>query len=241
MHTRIALAAAILAYCGIASGLTIDLGQFTLSNAHTAHINVVNPGPGWIEVRLVFSDGGGKTILEHTETLAARDSATLALAGNSPVASRLRAEVVALSAAAESACRPDATLQITPKNPVTISSISRGSIRVVPLNANEDAAKQALRTIAQAQGLYFESKRARGEPPTYAISLEELERSGILPKGYGQDLDKLGYKITIVLGLLTHRTGINRTGDRAFFVDETGVIRTDTAPGPNSCADALFN
>jgi hypothetical protein len=235
---RVAIVAAILAYSSAAAGLTIDLGQFTLSHQQAAQINVFNPGPGFVKVRLVFSDGNGNTLIEHDETLQNGNGATLNLGSNSvPAGTQVRASVIALAAEQGTSCRPDATLQVITKG-VSVSSITRGTVRQVPLNANEDAATHALRTIAKAQGLFYDGKRARGEAPSYAKSIEELEQAGILPKGYGRDLESAtGYSFRFAVATLIYSAiafRINpRSGDRAFFVDETGVIRvTDPCMDP---------
>jgi hypothetical protein len=118
-------------------------------------------------------------------------------------------------------------------------SISRGTVRQVALNASEEAAKQALRTIVQAQALYFAGKRARGEPPAFAKSFDELEQAGILPKGTGGDLEgRTGYSFRFSDALLTYSVVATpkKSGDRAFFCDESGVIQFDT--GINNCIEA---
>lgn len=245
---RVAIVAAILAYSSAAAGLTIDLGQFTLSHHQTAQINVFNPGPRWVDVRLVFSDGNGDTLIEHNETLQNGNGTTLNLGSNSvPAGAQVRATVISLVAALGTSCRPDATLQIITKG-VSVSSITRGTVRQVPLNPNEDAATHALRTIAKAQGLYYDGKRTRGEPPSYAKSFAELEQAGILPKGYGGDLESAtGYSFKFAIATLIYSAIASRTnprsGDRAFFIDETGVIRhaDPCADPPTSSSEALNN
>ena len=102
------------------------------------------------------------------------------------------------------------------------------------VNANETAAKGALRTISSA----CESFRAAQNPPTYPANLAAL--SGANPSYIDNTLGagaKQGYNFAFVLVAANQYTctatpiTANVTGVNTFFVDESGVIRFTNAAG----------
>ncbi len=115
--------------------------------------------------------------------------------------------------------------------------------------SNEAAAIGALRTITTAQSLFREGDRG-----PYAPSLLALQASNprlvdnMLAEGKKQGFhfelqvspDLMHFK---AFALPAVTSGINRTGDRAFFVDETGVIRATTTASsvPNTSSAPLNN
>ncbi|MBI4398495.1 MAG: prepilin-type N-terminal cleavage/methylation domain-containing protein [Candidatus Omnitrophica bacterium] len=102
------------------------------------------------------------------------------------------------------------------------------------LNANESAAKSALRTLSTA----CESFRAVQNPPTYPATLVALGGAnppyidGTLAAG-----QKQGYNFAYVrqnanqYSVTATPVTANITGVNTYFVDETGVIRFTNAAG----------
>lgn len=92
--------------------------------------------------------------------------------------------------------------------------------------AFETSAVLTLRQLSDAQELY----RPRQSPPTYANSLVKLRDAGLIDSGLA-DSTKSGYVFTV------KDTDANRyafealaavqgsTGDRSFYVDQSGMIR----------------
>lgn len=102
------------------------------------------------------------------------------------------------------------------------------------LNANESSAKSSLRTVSTA----CESFRAAQNPPTYPANLAALSATN--PPYIDATLAagaKQGYTFTYALvnanqyTCTAAPTTANITGVNTFFVDETGVIRFNSAAG----------
>lgn len=96
--------------------------------------------------------------------------------------------------------------------------------------ANESTAISNLRTLVSAQ----ETFRSRANPPTYA-DLEDLQDKGlideVLEAAVDADNAKSGYYYTVspddnTFTILATPASDN-TGDRHFFVDQSGVIRAE--------------
>jgi type II secretory pathway pseudopilin PulG len=109
--------------------------------------------------------------------------------------------------------------------------------------ANESSAVSSLRTLSTAQELY----RPRQNPPTYAPNLLTLQTSGFLD-GRTATGSKDGYRFVIAPGsnpdqntyaYLASPNILSSTGDRYFYVDETGVIRMDEAKPADSTSTPL--
>jgi hypothetical protein len=102
--------------------------------------------------------------------------------------------------------------------------------------SNEAAAIGALRTLTTAQALFREGDKDNDSVLDYASSLEEIQRAGLIDRVLASGL-KQGYRFRIIQGnqftwsaeAYPDQPGVS--GDRSFFVDESGVIRFSTA-GP---------
>jgi type II secretory pathway pseudopilin PulG len=105
--------------------------------------------------------------------------------------------------------------------------------------ANESSAVSSLRALSTAQELY----RPRQTPPTYADTLLTLKTVGLLD-GRTATGSKDGYSFVSAPGEMADANSyaylaspniLGNTGDRWFYVDETGVIRMDeTGPADNA-------
>jgi len=99
--------------------------------------------------------------------------------------------------------------------------------------SNEAAAIGALRTISTAQSLYREGDRDGNGVLDYATSLAELNRRNLIDPVLGGGT-KQGYLYTIVgadnfvWSSTASPVTPGKSGDRYFFVDESGVIRFST-------------
>jgi prepilin-type N-terminal cleavage/methylation domain-containing protein len=117
--------------------------------------------------------------------------------------------------------------------------------------SNEAAAIGAIRTISTAQSLYREGDRGKGR---FAPSLPELRAAN--PRLMDEALaegSRQGFRFELRVSPDFQRfeafaqpattSGIHRTGDRSFFVDETGVIRATTTASsvPNTSSAPLNN
>jgi len=130
-------------------------------------------------------------------------------------------------------CNPTVILQVFhgPPDSLVTSALIEGRIRAVPPNPREEAARDALRTLRQAEMLFFEGSKAKKILPSYG-SISDLQASGLWPN----DNPVTGYDFEVVLDPLRFRgratpSPSGTSTDRAFFVDElnwsvqTGVIR----------------
>ncbi len=103
--------------------------------------------------------------------------------------------------------------------------------------ANEAAAIGGLRSISTAQNLYREQDKDGNSTLEYAPSLTALATHGSLIDGVLASGTKQGYIFSIVAaGSFTWSARADpqqptKSGDRYFFIDDTGVIRfTRTGP-----------
>jgi hypothetical protein len=108
--------------------------------------------------------------------------------------------------------------------------------------SNEAFAIGAMRTLTTAQALFREGDKDRDTVLDYAASLEELANAGLIDRVLASGT-KQGYVFRIVKAdEFTFQAEAfpatpGKSGDRSFFVDESGVIRWERAPlkaGPES-------
>jgi type IV pilus assembly protein PilA len=96
--------------------------------------------------------------------------------------------------------------------------------------SNEAAAIGALRTLVTAQALFREGDKDGDGVLDYAASLDELAAAGLIDNVLGSGM-KQGYTFTIGGAAVFNWSGTadpvtpGKSGDRYFFVDESGVIR----------------
>ena len=116
-----------------------------------------------------------------------------------------------------------------------------GPSRVV---GNEAAAIGALRTISTAQTLFREADKDGNNTPDYAENLVALETEALIDSVLGSGT-KQGYIFSIVRSTTDPTAkwsctadpeSPGETGNRYFFVDESGIIRFDSVgpAGPSS-------
>lgn len=101
--------------------------------------------------------------------------------------------------------------------------------------SNEAASIGALRTLTTAQALYREGDKDKNGTLDYAASLEDLRRVGLIDGVLGGGT-KQGYRFEIVEGTEERWSATavplqpGKSGDRSFFADESGIIRSRAAP-----------
>ncbi len=101
--------------------------------------------------------------------------------------------------------------------------------------SNEAAAIGALRTITTSQALFREGDKDKNGTLDYAPSLEALEKVGLIDRVLASGT-KQGYLYRVEqadeLRFSATATPVTpgKSGDRSFFVDESGVIRFRTSP-----------
>jgi len=101
--------------------------------------------------------------------------------------------------------------------------------------SNEAASIGALRTLTTAQALYREGDKDKNGTLDYAASLEDLRRVGLIDGILGGGM-KQGYRFEIVEGTEERWSATavplqpGKSGERSFFVDESGIIRSRAAP-----------
>lgn len=107
-----------------------------------------------------------------------------------------------------------------------LSGIALPGLKTSRKQAFETSAVLTLRQLSDAQELY----RPRQSPPTYANSLTKLRDAGLIDEGLASS-KKSGYVFAV------KNTDANRyafealaivqgtTGDRSFYVDQSGLIR----------------
>jgi len=104
--------------------------------------------------------------------------------------------------------------------------------------ANESSAIASLRTLVSAQ----ETFRSRQNPPTYA---EDLAALGTLIDPVLAGGSKSGYDFAAgaadenTYSYTASATTQETSGDRSFFVDQTGVIRSAAAAGATVASPAI--
>ncbi|HEY3265720.1 MAG TPA: type II secretion system protein [Armatimonadota bacterium] len=120
-------------------------------------------------------------------------------------------------------------LLITMEVGMIIAGMALPNIKTSRKQADEAGAVSGLRQLSDAQELY----RPRQNPPDYAPSLQRLRAAGLIDETLA-DGEKSGYTFQ-VNGTPTNQTYAftavaavqNSTGDRSFYVDQTGVIRME--------------
>lgn len=110
---------------------------------------------------------------------------------------------------------------------VVIMGMALPNFKLSRKAADETGAVSCLRQLSDAQELY----RPRQYPPCYAPSLQRLRASGLIDEQLGAG-EKNGYDYMVngVPGLNTYAFTATasvqgNTGDRSFYVDQSGVIR----------------
>ena len=106
-------------------------------------------------------------------------------------------------------------------------------------SANEASASAALKGLVAAQAEYYNATGA------YADSLATLHAAGYIDDALGTGV-KSGYVFALDAGLSFDAwTGSarpkvpQRTGDRSFYVDETGILRSICSPGRHVVIDPV--
>jgi len=108
-----------------------------------------------------------------------------------------------------------------------LASIALPGLRTTRKQANETSAVLALRQISDAQELY----RPRQTVPHYATSLGALRAAGLIDealatgKKSGYTFMKNGEPGSDTYAFTATASLQNSSGDRSFYVDQTGVIR----------------
>lgn len=122
-----------------------------------------------------------------------------------------------------------------------IMGMALPNIKVSRKAADETSAVASLRQLSDAQELY----RPRQNPPCYAPSLQRLRAVGLVDENLA-DGEKSGYDYMVngVPGLNTYAftaTAATQgsTGDRSFYVDQSGVIRVETDASVSSISPPL--
>lgn len=111
-----------------------------------------------------------------------------------------------------------------------IAAIAIPSLLAARISGNEASAISSLRTLTTVNEQY------RTRFGTYSTSLANLTTQGYIDNVLGAGT-KSGYTFTNYAGTATtwsvqaDPVTPGRTGDRGFFVDESGVIRFATGPG----------
>jgi hypothetical protein len=244
----LACLAVLVVLARVADARTFEFGAVTLGASETARLHVVNTEGGSVVVELVFMDTASKILATASEVLGLGAVKTLDIKAADVPGGIVVAKVVASHAVVPSYCNPVSNLQILDGKRLRDAAFVPARILRRGPGGNEGAAIGALRTLAKAQALFFDVSRQReGDTtiPFYAAGLSQLALAGLIPP----DLAVPGYELAVTTGLYTFQvearpSGINRTGDRAFYVDETGVIRIGvitTCDDPTSGGPVLSN
>jgi len=108
--------------------------------------------------------------------------------------------------------------------------------------SNEAAAVSALRTIATAQSLFREGDKDKNSTLDYATSLDALATAAGVIDPVLQSGTKQGYLFSInsatqfTFSATASPAVPGKSGDRYFYVDESGVIRYNTTGSPSSAS-----
>jgi prepilin-type N-terminal cleavage/methylation domain-containing protein len=112
--------------------------------------------------------------------------------------------------------------------------------------ANEAAAIGGLRSISTAQNLFHEQDKDKDGTLDYATSLSELLTNGQLIDNVLASGVKQGYNFTILSGAGRFTWSAKadpaqpgKSGDRYFFIDETGVIRFCTSQAADASSPPI--
>ncbi len=133
-----------------------------------------------------------------------------------------------------------------------IAAIAVPNLMAARRSANDASAQQTLRNINSANATY-ESGVGRGNFATAladlggtgttdfgmidstVVNATQTPKSGFILQGYGATLKSSTTASTYsVRNHPSQSTGIARTGNRSFFINETGVIRTSNQPNVNA-------
>jgi type IV pilus assembly protein PilA len=126
-----------------------------------------------------------------------------------------------------------------------IAAIALPNLIEARKGANETAAIGALRTIGTAQHLFREADRDKDNVEDYASSLAELGNAGALVDAVLAAGTKQGYVFQIVQGdryswsATANPAAPGKSGDRYFFVDESGALRYNTSSVATSTSTAV--
>src|SRR5262245_54736547 len=110
--------------------------------------------------------------------------------------------------------------------------------------SNEAAAIGALRTISTAQSLFREGDKDHNGLLDYATSLGALASADLIDSVLGTGA-KQGYTFsvvgadTLVWSAVSNPGALHKSGDRFFFVDESGVIRFSTTSQASSSSSPI--
>ena len=108
--------------------------------------------------------------------------------------------------------------------------------------ANESAAIATLRTLVTVQTLYRDGDKDGDGTPNYAVNLADMEETNLIDSVLSSG-QKQGYNIGL-LGTTYEWTATaipqsTNTGNRRFFVDESGVIRFSKGNEPNESSGPI--
>ena len=111
--------------------------------------------------------------------------------------------------------------------------------------SNEAAAIGALRTLTTAQALFREGDKDKDTTLDYATNLGELKTANLIDGVLGSGT-KQGYSFNVTSGTpqftwsaTASPASPGKSGDRYFFVDESGVIRFATTATATSTDTAI--
>jgi type IV pilus assembly protein PilA len=142
-----------------------------------------------------------------------------------------------------------------------IAAIAVPNLMAARRSANDASAQQTLRNINSANATY-ESGVGRGNfantlaalggtgstdfgmIDSTVVDATQTPKSGFILQAYGATVRSSTTASTYsVRNHPSQSTGIARTGNRSFFINETGVIRTSNAPNVNadSASDPIGN
>lgn len=100
-------------------------------------------------------------------------------------------------------------------------------------SANEGTVVGCLRTLASAQTLFRETDQDQNGVFDYASTMADLSNAGLIDNLLGAGV-KSGYAFEVIMAdqfsweMTANPVVPGRTGDRHFFVDDSGVIRAST-------------
>lgn len=121
-----------------------------------------------------------------------------------------------------------------------IAAIAKPNLLAHRKAHNESYAIRSLRTLMASQAMFLGDDRDGDGIDDYAASLAELEDHGLIDDELGAGTTQ-GYEFSLIVsldGLAWSATAVpitpGLTGDRRFFVDDSGVIRFTASGVPTS-------
>ncbi|HEY3411498.1 MAG TPA: type II secretion system protein [Armatimonadota bacterium] len=124
---------------------------------------------------------------------------------------------------------------------MVLAAMALPSIKVSRKAADETSAVACLRQLSDAQELY----RPRQNPPCYAPSLQRLRAAGLVDETVANG-SKSGYDFMVngVPGVNTYAFTATasmqgNSGDRSFYVDQSGIIRMEVDASVSSISPPL--